>query len=79
MDVIPRLRELARNLDWTWHPYVVEIFRDLDPQLWRRMKHNPVEFLNKLPENTIKQKSDELALETRITYAFHGLSAYLES
>ncbi|MFP4502613.1 MAG: alpha-glucan family phosphorylase [Candidatus Hydrogenedentota bacterium] len=78
-DIIPRLRELGRNLYWTWNPYVVQIFHDLAPQLWREVNHNPVDFLERLPEETVKQQSEELALETRITFAFHGLQGYLEA
>src|SRR3954451_25384286 len=29
--LIERLRELARNLWWTWQPNVISLFRDLDP------------------------------------------------
>lgn len=79
MDIIPQLRELARNLSWTWNPYVVQIFHDLDPQLWREVNHNPVEFLHLLPEEHVMQQSEELALETRISFAFHGLRSYLEA
>ena len=32
---------LARNLWWTWHPEVINLFRDLDPIRWRQLDHNP--------------------------------------
>ena len=28
-----KLRYLAGNLFWTWHPEIIGIFRDLDPEL----------------------------------------------
>ena len=33
MNIAVRLRELGRNLYWTWHPEVIEIFRAIDPSL----------------------------------------------
>ena len=36
---------LARNLWWTWHPEVVNLFRDLDPIRWRQLDHNPIALL----------------------------------
>ena len=36
---------LAGNLWWTWHPEVVNLFRDLDPIRWRQLDHNPIELL----------------------------------
>ncbi|MDP6107444.1 MAG: DUF3417 domain-containing protein, partial [Candidatus Brocadiia bacterium] len=41
MDIAAELRELARNLYWTWQPEVIDVFRDLDPRLWREVNHNP--------------------------------------
>ena len=73
------LRELARNLYWTWHPEVVEVFRDLDPELWRSVNHNPVAFLEQLARETIEEKGETLALEPRVAHAFHGLRAFLAS
>jgi starch phosphorylase len=79
MNLTDRLQELARNLYWTWHPDVIEIFRDLDPSLWREVNHNPVEFLDRLPEGEELEKvAEKLALEARITHAFHRLREYLE-
>jgi len=74
-----RLRELARNLYWTWHPEVVEIFRDLDPSLWREVNHNPVELLSRIPEERLEEKAVELALEARISQAFHQMQNYLDA
>ena len=36
---------LARNLWWTWHPEVINLFRDLDPIRWRQLDHNPIALL----------------------------------
>lgn len=79
MDLPDRLRELARNLYWTWHPELVEIFRDLDPGLWREVNHNPVAFLDALPDDTLRKKADEVALDARISQAFHQMQDYLGS
>ena len=36
---------LANNLWWSWHPEVVNLFRDLDPIKWRKVDHNPIVLL----------------------------------
>ncbi len=79
MDLPERLRELARNLYWTWHPELIEIFRDLDPVLWRDVNHNPVAFLDGFPDDTLRKKAGELALDARISQAFHQMQDYLQS
>lgn len=74
-----RLRMLAMNLWWTWHPEVINLFRDLDTSLWRRTGHNPIEFLNTISPEEVEARAAELVLQSRINYAFHRLKEYMES
>ncbi|WP_422926521.1 alpha-glucan family phosphorylase [Singulisphaera sp. PoT] len=76
---IDKLRELARNLWWTWQPNVISLFRELDPQLWRDIDHNPIEFLKRLPDDVLQRRAAEMALDSRIDYAFRRLSEYLKN
>ncbi len=75
--LVEKLRELARNLWWTWQPNMISLFRELDPLLWRKVDHNPVEFLKRLPAEQLERRAAEMALEARIDYAFRRLSEYL--
>ncbi len=72
-----KLRYLASNLFWTWHPEIIGIFRDLDPELWRQVNFSPVAFLRALPADEIDRRSLNLNLESRINYAYHRLVEYL--
>jgi starch phosphorylase len=71
-----RLRALAQNLWWTWHPEVISLFTDLDPHVWREVEHNPMAFLNRVTPEAIEHKASELVLESRINYAFRRLGEY---
>ena len=79
VQIVDRLRELARNLWWTWQPSVINLFRDLDPVLWRTTDHNPIEFLKKLPAEQLERRAAEMALHSRIDNAFRRLHAYLKN
>ncbi len=76
-DLLGKLRELARNLWWTWQPNVINLFRELDPVLWRTTDHNPIEFLNQIPREQLERRAAEMALHSRIDYAFRRLHEYL--
>ncbi len=39
---------LASNLWWSWHPEVINLFRDLDPIRWRQLDHNPIALLSRV-------------------------------
>ena len=77
-QLMDKLRELARNLWWTWQPNVLALFRELDPALWRKVDHNPVEFLKRLPAEQLERRAAEMALDSRIDYAFRRLAEYLQ-
>src|SRR5271168_1818643 len=77
--VIDKLRELARNLWWTWQPNVVSLFREIDPVLWHETDHNPIAFLKKIPPEELEQLAGQFALHSRIDYAFRRLSEYLKN
>jgi len=73
-----RLRALAENLLWMWHPEVIRLFTDLDPHLWREVSHNPITFLNRMSPEQIEHRASELVLHSRINHAFRRLNEYLE-
>ncbi len=77
--VVEKLRELARNLWWTWQPNVINLFRELDPVLWRETAHNPIDFLKRIPADQIERRTAELALHSRIDYALRRLNEYVKN
>ncbi len=51
-NVVPKLppqleplRELARNLWWTWEPRARALFREIDHNLWNKNNHSPIRSL----------------------------------
>lgn len=50
-----RLRELASNLWWCWHPEATELFSRIDPFLWESAKHNPIRMLDQTPTNRLAE------------------------
>jgi starch phosphorylase len=79
LEIRDRLNELARNLYWTWHSEVYDIFQDLNPDLWREMSRNPLSFLGRLSDEYLDERTNILALKSRITRAYYTLRDYLEA
>lgn len=74
-----RLWALARNLWWTWHPEVGNLFRELDPVRWRELDHNPVALLSEFTNERLEQRAGELVLRSQVNYAYRRLEEYLSS
>jgi glycogen phosphorylase len=74
-----RLWSLARNLWWSWDHDATGLFRDLEPVRWRQLNHNPVSVLSEIPLTGIERRAGELALHSRINYAYRRQREYLQA
>src|SRR5436853_1577020 len=70
---------LARNLWWSWHPEVINLFRDLDPIRWRQLDHNPIALLAEFTPERLEMRAAELVLYSRINYVYRRLKEHLAS
>ena len=39
------LEDLSRNMWWCWHMDAIELFRRINPHIWRQSGRNPILFL----------------------------------
>lgn len=72
-----KLSAMARNLWWSWHPEVVNLFRDLDPVRWRQVDHNPIVLLAEMTPKQVADRAAEMVMYTRINQAHRRLKEYL--
>ena len=68
---------LARNLWWSWHADVINLFRDLDPIRWRQLDHNPIALLSEFTAERLEMRASELVLYSRINQAYRRLKEYI--
>ena len=72
-----KLETIASNLWWSWHPEVVNLFRDLDPVRWRQCDHNPILLLKQMTPEDVANRAAEMVMQTRINQAHRRLKEYL--
>jgi len=68
---------LARNLWWSWHPEVINLFRELDPIRWRQLDHSPIALLSEFTPERLEMRAAELVLYSRINHAYRRLKEYI--
>ena len=74
-----KCQALAGNLWWSWHPEVVNLFRDLDPIRWRQLDHNPIALLKEFSPERLDQRANEMVLYSRIHHAYRQLKDYVSA
>lgn len=63
-DLPPPLKpllEIAHNLWWSWNYDAVQLFRELDRDLWEESQHNPVKMLGMLDQSVLDRAAKDLS------------------
>src|SRR6266536_1603106 len=71
------LSVLARNLRWTWHPPVQELFAAMDPAGWEASCHNPLRMLNETDAAVLERAAADPAFLAAQAAAADDLARYL--
>jgi starch phosphorylase len=74
-----RLLALAHNLWWSWDDDATRLFQELDPVLWRECDSNPIAMLQQMPLDKLDERATQLALHSRINYAYRRMTEYLNA
>ena len=72
------VRDLAYNLWWTWHPDAFELFRRMDLDLWRELRHNPVAMLAQLRQERLDRLASDPAYMASLHRVMEAMDAYFE-
>ena len=75
---IERLRELANNLWWAWHPESWRLFEPLDPKAWEKSDHNPIYVMENADPDKLRALSQDpayLALYGKVMAEFDAYMA----
>lgn len=48
------LETLYHNAWWCWNSHAIELFRRIDPQLWKDAAHNPFVFFSRIPQERLE-------------------------
>ncbi len=72
------LNEIAHNMWWVWNYEARDLFRDLDPQLYHEVKHNPVMLLERLSFARKEEIVKDKALMQRIKTVYALFREYMD-
>ena len=74
---ISRLRELAYNLWWSWHPEAQDLYRQIDPELWEQDYHNPVDFLRDVRQRRLEAAAEDEAYLRQYDQVMDAFDRYM--
>ena len=75
---LEKLSELARNIWWSWNYEATQLFRDLDPVLWKEVGQNPVLLLERMNYAKLEALSADKAILKRVDEVYAKFRAYMD-
>lgn len=75
--LLDKLHQITENLWWTWRPEIRAIFRDLDYDLYAKVKRNPLRVLKEIDREALEKRASEADITTRADRALRQLNEYL--
>ncbi len=75
---LKKLDEIAHNLWWTWNTEGIELFRSLDPKLWRKVDQNPIELLSRISYTRLEEMSKDEELISKMDKVYDSFRKYMD-
>jgi starch phosphorylase len=72
------LESLSWNYWWSWSTEGVNIFHDLDPQLWEEVEQNPRTMLRRISDLRLLEKANDPGYASRVAKLDADFHSYLE-
>ncbi|WP_204018046.1 alpha-glucan family phosphorylase [Sphaerimonospora thailandensis] len=73
------LGELVRNLRWSWHPETMDLFAEVDPEVWERVEHDPVALLGAVEADRLQELAQDRRFLRRLADAADDLREYMSA
>ena len=77
-EELEKLSEIARNIWWAWNFEATELFRDLDPELWKDCEQNPVLLLERMSYEKLEALAKDKVILRRMNEVYTKYRDYMD-
>ena len=77
-EELEKLSEIARNIWWAWNFEATELFRDLDPELWKECGQNPVLLLERMSYEKLEALAKDKVILRRMNEVYTEFRDYMD-
>ena len=77
-EELEKLSEIARNIWWAWNFEATELFRDLDPELWKECGQNPVLLLERRSYEKLEALAKDKVILRRMNEVYTKFRDYMD-
>jgi alpha-glucan phosphorylase-like protein len=71
------LKEISRNLWWTWNTKARELFEYIDPVIWEEAAHNPIVLLEQVSFSRFSELEKDEEFRYKLDWVYNDLKNYI--
>ncbi len=75
---LENLSELAKNIWWSWNFEAIELFKSLDPALWKEVGQNPVLLLERMSYAKLEALAQDKVILKRMNDVYSKFRLYMD-
>ena len=75
---LEKLSEISRNIWWAWNFEATELFRSLDPELWKECGQNPVLLLERMSYEKLEALAKDKVILRRMNDVYTKFRDYMD-
>ncbi len=75
---LEKLSEISKNIWWSWNNEATELFRSLDPILWKEVGNNPVLFLERMNFEKLEALAKDKVVLKRMNDVYAKFRDYMD-
>ncbi|HOJ10244.1 MAG TPA: alpha-glucan family phosphorylase [Clostridiales bacterium] len=76
-EKLARLKDIAYNLWWSWNVEALDLFIDIDAELWESVRHNPVRFLHEVSCSKLDAAQNNENYMDKYNYIIEKFDSYI--
>jgi glycogen phosphorylase len=73
------LQEIAYNIWFVWHYEAVNLFREVDPDIWAEYGHNPIQLLETVSFVRLEQLTNDPDFMARLAKVYKDFRTYMDT
>ncbi|WP_457749790.1 alpha-glucan family phosphorylase [Sulfurimonas sp.] len=77
-EKIKGLKDISLNLWWTWNPRGKNLFKLLNPYLWKETRHNPIAMLKSMSQEELNNACSDEYFIREYDYVYNTFQLYIQ-
>lgn len=77
-EALKPLDEIAHNLWWSWNNEARDLYRELDPELWKQVNQNPVLLLASMNYEKLEELAKDKKVLDKVNKLYATFRAYMD-